>query len=62
MSSKEIRKHSDNIDQDLHDDFEELDKEEQEEELAKKKLDIDKKREKVDDFKFPGSRSTIIKP
>lgn len=38
MSSKEIRKHSDNIDQDLHDDFEELDKEEQEEELAKKKI------------------------
>ncbi len=62
MTFKKLRKHSDNIDQDIHDDFEQLDREEKEEELAKHKLDIDMKKEKVDEFEFPGSRSTIIKP
>lgn len=62
MTSKELRKHSSNIDQDLHDDFIELDKDETEEEIAKAKLDFDNEREKPDRLMFPGNRSTIIKP
>lgn len=50
------------MDQDLHDDFIELDKVEHEEEIAKAKLDFETDREKMDHFLFPGNRSTIIKP
>ena len=62
MASRELRKHSNNPDQDLHDDFIELDKMELEEEKAKSKLDFDTKREKMDHIHVPGNRSTILKP
>lgn len=52
MPFKEPRKHSDNVDKDLHDDFVALDKEEQEEEIAKHRLDIDKKKGKGDGWQI----------